>query len=168
MSRMMSDAGCCVAVALVLSTATLAQAQAVRRAPDESQAARTSKVDAITIKQTAAGPAYLKINGVKGESTARRHEGAIEIVSWSWGAGGPQSNRSGSLTINKRADASSSQLAAAAAQRRSLGRMTLTLPPAPGSDQPQVVTLHDAVVASIQPSGGSTESVSFNYTKIEF
>jgi type VI protein secretion system component Hcp len=167
MSRMMSGAGC-AALALVLSTATLAPAQTVGRAAGETQTARTSKVDAISIKQTAAGPAYLKINGVKGESTARRHEGAIEIVSWSWSAGGPQSNRSGSITIAKRVDASSSQLAAAAAQRRSLGRVTLTLPPERGSDKVQVVTLHDVVVSSIQASSGSAESVSFNYTKVEF
>jgi type VI secretion system secreted protein Hcp len=170
MSRTMSSAGCCALLALVLGTTTPLLGQTVRRDAGETPAARTSKVDAISIKQSAAGgPAYLEIDGIKGESTARRHEGAIEIVSWSWGAGGPQSNRSGSLTINKRVDGSSPQLTAAAAKRRKLGRMRLTLPPGRAGEPAQVVTLHDVLVSSIQPSGGSgTESVSFNYTKIEF
>lgn len=170
MSRTMSSAGRCALLALVLGTTTPAPAQTVRRDAGEAPAARTSKVDAISIKQTAAGgPAYLKIDGIKGESNARRHEGAIEIVSWSWGAGGPQSNRSGSLTINKRMDASSSQLTAAAATRRALGRMTVTLPPERAGEQAHVVTLHGVVVSSIQPTGDTrTESVSFNYTKVEF
>ena len=32
-----------------------------------------------------AGPAYLKIGDIKGESTGKGHEGQIEILSWSWG-----------------------------------------------------------------------------------
>lgn len=33
-----------------------------------------------------AGPAYIKLGGVEGESSEKGHEGEIEILSWSWGA----------------------------------------------------------------------------------
>jgi hypothetical protein len=36
-----------------------------------------------------AGPAYLKLGDIKGESTDKGHKDQIEILSWSWGARSP-------------------------------------------------------------------------------
>jgi type VI secretion system secreted protein Hcp len=161
----------CAAVLGAIALASPAWSQTIAAgAPRDPQAGKASKVDALTIKQTAA-VGYLKIDDIKGESPDARHKEEIEIASWSWGAsraGASAPSGPGTLTITKKVDRSSPKLAEAAAKGRRLNRMTVTLPPAREGDRPARVTLHDVAVSSVQrPGAGPMESISFNYTKIE-
>ena len=163
-----------VALALVVAVPAWSQAVATDKA-EEPEARKVSKVDAITIKQTTAAAAgYLKLGDIKGESTDDRHRNEIEVLSWSWGtsrtgaqvrpASGP-----GTLTITKAVDKSSPQLLQASTSGRKFDQMTITLPPRPG-ERARTVTLKGVVIASVQRSDSGdvpTESISFNFTKIE-
>jgi type VI secretion system secreted protein Hcp len=170
MSRTISGAGRCALVALALGAAAPVSSQTVTRDSGEAPA-RVSKVDAIAIKQTAAS-AYLKIGDIKGESSDKGHKGEIEILSWSWGSNAAQPSRGpGTLTITKRVDKSSPGLAEAVARRRKLGQVTLTLPARRQGEQTSIVTLEEVVASALQATGSdgrSTETISFNYTKVKF
>lgn len=171
MSRTISAAGRGALIALALGTAVPAASQTVTRDSRDTPAARVSKVDALTIKQTTAA-AFIKITDIKGESTDARHRDQIEILSWSWGSGAAQPPAGpGTLTVTKRVDSSSPKLAAAVAKRRKLGRITLTLPPARQGEQARMVTLDEVVASGLRATGADgagTESISFNYTKVTF
>lgn len=134
-------------------------------------------MDAITIKQStrAAVDAFLKIEGIKGEATNDKHKGEIEVLSYSWGTSAA-SGRSrppqgpGTLTITKAVDVSSPALTNASRNRRRFQQVTLTLPPSRQGETYLVVRLADVVVTAVRRSNdGSvpTESISFNYTKVE-
>lgn len=162
-----------VASAAVI-TAAPAWSQAVTGETRSDTARKISKVDAITIKQSAAvSGGYLKIGDIKGESTDGKHRDEIVVLSWSWGesqaagrsraASGP-----GTLTITKAVDKSSPKLLEAATKGRKFAQMTLTLPPRPG-ERARTVILENVVVATVERSTSEpmpTESVSFNFGRI--
>ena len=164
-----------ILVPLALVVAVPAWSQAVATDKPEPEARKVSKVEALTIKQTTTAAAgYLKLGDIKGESTDDKHKDEIEVLSWSWGtsrtgaqvrpASGP-----GTLTITKAVDKSSPQLLQASTSGRKFDQMTITLPPRPG-ERARTVTLKGVVIASVQRSGSGdvpTESISFNFTKIE-
>ena len=163
-----------VPLALVVAVPAWSQAVATDK-PAEPEARKVSKVDAITIKQkTAAAAGYLKLGDIKGESTDDRHRNEIEVLSWSWGTSrtGAQTRPTsgpGTLTITKAVDKSSPQLLQASTSGRKFDQMTVTLPPRPG-ERARTVTLRGVVIASVQRSDSGdvpTESISFNFTKIE-
>ncbi len=163
----------CLALWIAMAAPAPAESQTVTGGQRDQQAGRVSKVDALTIKQSATA-GFLKIGDIKGESTNDRHKGEIEILSWSWGASSTASrprpsSGPGTLTITKVVDASSPRLAEASRNRRRFAQMTMTLPsPAPGEST--TMTLVNVVVRSVQRSNeadGPVETISFNYERIQ-
>ena len=130
---------------------------------------------------SAASDYFLKIEGIKGESTDSVHKDWIILESFSWGctnAGartGTGAPTPKDLTVSKRLDKSSPQLMLACASGQHFPSVQFTVQGPDGSGAVTdyyVVTLSDVLVSSFQSSGGSggdrpTESVSFNYQKIE-
>ncbi|HEX6250909.1 MAG TPA: type VI secretion system tube protein Hcp [Gemmatimonadaceae bacterium] len=162
-----------VALALVVAAPASPQAVATDK-PKEPEARKVSKVDAITVKQKTMAAGYLKLGDIKGESRDDNHKNEIEVLSWSFGTSRtgvqvPPPAGPGTLTITKAVDKSSPQLLQASTSGRKFDQMTITLPPRPG-ERARTVTLRDVVIASVQRSDSGdvpTESISFNFTKID-
>jgi type VI secretion system secreted protein Hcp len=129
--------------------------------------------------------AFLKIDGIEGESQDSKHKGEIDLESFSWGAtqtgtavaggglgGGKVAMQD--LHITKQVDKASPKLMLACANGDHIKSAVLTARKA-GKDQQEFlkITLTDVLVSSYQmggtPSGSSIpmEQVSFNYSKIE-
>jgi type VI secretion system secreted protein Hcp len=134
----------------------------------------------------AAMNAYLKIEGVPGESAA--HPGWIEVNSFQWGVGrgissptGGSADREASspsvseITVTKAVDKASPKLKACVATRCHLGTVELMVRKAGGGESQayQDYVLNNAWVSrysmSSMSSGGDrpTESVSFKFAKVE-
>jgi type VI secretion system secreted protein Hcp len=133
--------------------------------------------------------AFLKIAGVPGESTDSKHEGWIEVLSFSWGvsqpssAGVPTSEKSDhqDLGITKALDKASPKLAFFCCGRTPITSATLELIWVGGANTIYLrYTLRDCIISSVKPSGAKgnvaldlsevlpMEEVSFNYGKIEW
>src|SRR5690606_6432995 len=131
---------------------------------------------------------FLKIEGIKGESTDDKHKETIEIESWSWGAtnAGATSGGGGGagkvavidFKLGKRLDKSSPLLFLRCAQGQHIPHAILTCRKTGGdgsSHDYYTITFSDILVSSYQSSaeGSSsgdpvpTEQVSFNFQKIE-
>lgn len=136
--------------------------------------------------------AYIKFDGVDGESAAPTFEKHIEVLSWSWGLSQTGSFSGGggggagkvslqdfhfTMKVNK----SSPQLFLRCAQGTHFPSVTLKLTaqsPTGGDVQYYTVTLTDVMVTSVQgdrsaPAAGSVddrpvERVSLNFAKIRF
>jgi len=128
--------------------------------------------------------AFLKIDGIKGESTDKGHSGEIEIESFSWGVGSTQSNTGtgggagkavfSDLTIVKIVDSTSPALFSTAASGKFLPAVQLTCRKAGEKQQEYlVVKLTDATVSSYREGGSRhggefpTEEIAFSFHKIE-
>ncbi|HQI00643.1 MAG TPA: type VI secretion system tube protein Hcp [Deltaproteobacteria bacterium] len=133
--------------------------------------------------------AFLKIEGIPGESTDDKHKDWIEILSFSHGlsqaASGSRSS-GGSATaercnhsdfsIVKTLDKASPKLALFCCNGSHINSVTIELCRAGGDKQKYMeYKLSDVIVSSVRPggsaSGGETlplEEVSFNYGKIEW
>ena len=133
--------------------------------------------------------AFLKIDGIPGESTDDKHKDWIEVLSYGSGLAQPTSaiaSSSGGATaqradfqdfnITKPLDKASPKLALACADGMHIKQVTLELCRA-GGDKAKYMEykLTNCVVSSHQDSGSThgadnlpTESVSFNYGKIEW
>jgi type VI secretion system secreted protein Hcp len=133
---------------------------------------------------TAGGQTFLKIEGLKGEVTQKGYVGDIAISSYSIGAGNGNigsSNTGGGagktsvhdLTITKTVDKSSPTLFAAAATGKHFSNATIILVRKAGEKPLEYlkIKMTDAIVSSYKTGSSSngrpTESVSFNFTKIE-
>jgi len=130
--------------------------------------------------------AFLKIDGIKGESTDSKHKGEINLLSYSWGvantaggvsaAGGRGAGKASpsSFAIMKRSDVASPSLFQACATGLHSKEMTVTVRKA-GGDQLEYLTYKftDVMVSSYQSNGSPggddvpIESVSFDYGKVE-
>jgi type VI secretion system Hcp family effector len=129
---------------------------------------------------------YLKIDGVKGESTDANHKDEIELASFSHGVSQPASavaSTSGGLTsgrcnhadlsVAKSVDVASPTLNQLCCTGKHLSKVELVCERADGDKRvPYLkITLSDVIVSSVQISGGGEvpmESVTFNYGKIEW
>lgn len=126
---------------------------------------------------------FLKIEGIDGESTDEGHRGEIEILSWSWGTnqmgtgGQAGSNRGGKvnfqdLSVTKAIDGTTDTLMLGHFEGKHFPTAKLTMRKAGGNPQEYyVITLKDVMISSFAQAGdGSqeTETISLNYTKIEF
>lgn len=127
---------------------------------------------------------FLKIDGIKGESTDDKHKDWMEILSFGWGVsqtasastsstGGGTSARADfqDLTITKTMDSASPLLFKACAKGDHIKEATLELCRS-GGDKLKYMEykLTDVVISSVSAGGGGgepTESVSLNYGKIE-
>ena len=130
--------------------------------------------------------AFLKLDGIKGESQDAKHKGEIDIMSFSWGAHQAGTSAIGSgagsgkvslqdLQITKKVDSSSPLLFLNCANGAHIKEGNLVVRKA-GGDQLEYlkIKLTDVLVSSYQPSGHvhggddiPTESVSLNFSKIE-
>lgn len=131
---------------------------------------------------------FLKIDGIDGESRVKGMEGAIEIMSFSWGVSNSGMASSGSgmssgrvtlsdINFMKNLDKASSKLFEYAATGKHISKATLTLvktDTASKQSQQQayyVITLIDVLISSLQQSGSTgsvpTESFSLNFAKLE-
>ncbi|SRR6266496_142869 len=131
---------------------------------------------------------FLKIDGIKGESTDAKHKGEVEIESFSWGAtnsgsfsqapgagGGTGKVSFQDFHFTKMADTSSADLLYACASGKHIKQADLTVRKA-GENQQEYykIKLSDVLVSSYQ-SGGSggnnlipTDQFSLNFAKVEF
>jgi type VI secretion system secreted protein Hcp len=132
--------------------------------------------------------AFMKIDGIPGESTDDKHKDWIEILSYSWGASQPASpSRSAGgaasaarvnvqdLSIVHALDKASPKLFLACCKGDHIKEVTLELCRATGDKQKYMqYKLTDVLVSSVHPGGSSKgsdvlplEEVAFNYGKID-
>lgn len=131
--------------------------------------------------------AFLKIEGVDGESTAKGYEKWIRIESFSWGASQSISFGSGGreagkvaitdLSLTKRVDRSSPALFLKTAKGDVVNQVELRLVRTDSKGNYEApfyqIKLDDVIISSVQTSGGAGaddrpgESISFNFSKIE-
>lgn len=130
--------------------------------------------------------AFLKIDGMPGESTDDKHKDWIEVLSYSWGAsqlasatassaGGATAERANfqDFSIVKTLDKASPKLALACADGTHIKEVTIELCRA-GGDKVKYMEykMSNCIISSVSVGGGGggepTESLTFNYGKIEW
>ena len=129
--------------------------------------------------------AFLKIDGVPGESTDDKHKDWIEILSYDWGASQPASGTASSsggastgradfqdFSVVKLLDKASPKLAVYCADGTHIKEIVLELCRAGGAKLPYMkYTMSNVIISSYSPAGGGglpSESVTFNYGKIKW
>jgi len=129
--------------------------------------------------------AFLKIDGIDGESADRTHKGEIEVESYSWGveqtgtvSGGGGAGRASPQDFHFTMGLSkaSANLMLACVKGTHFPTATLTCRKAGGSNQVEFlkIKLSDLIVSSYAPGGAGvqvdrpTEAISLNFTKVEF
>ncbi|MEW6381899.1 MAG: type VI secretion system tube protein Hcp [bacterium] len=130
--------------------------------------------------------AFLKIDGIEGESTDDKHKGWIEILSYNWGvsqtasatassSGGAASERANfqDFSVVKMLDKATPKLALACSSGQHIKEITLELCRAGGDKVPYMEYKMNEVLISSYSVGGAgggepTESLSFNYAKIQW
>lgn len=126
---------------------------------------------------------FLKLDGIKGESTDSKHKEEIDIVSWQWGVsqtgtmdrgggGGAGKANFSDLTITHTYDKASPNLALFCATGEHVKSGTLVNRKA-GKDQQEylIIKMTDILISNVSDSAGGEiphESFSLNYAKIEF
>ncbi len=121
---------------------------------------------------------YLKIDGIKGESTDAQHKGEIDVLSWSWGGVMNASGRTvvNSLVVTKLLDVSSPKLTALTTGGAGLKSQEVILSARRDLKDPVELfklDLKDARVVSIKVSGGHgdakpTEEITFAFTSATY
>ena len=125
---------------------------------------------------------FLKIGDIKGESKDSKHEGEIDVLSWSWGisnsanmalggGGGAGKANFGDLSFMHAVDKASPVLMKACAMGDHFDAATLVSRKAgKGQQDYLIVKMKEVFVTSIQPSGSSehpTESVSMTFSHVD-
>jgi type VI secretion system secreted protein Hcp len=130
--------------------------------------------------------AFLKIDGIPGESTDDKHKDWIEVLSYNWGASQPSSASASSsggasheranfqdFTIKKVLDKATPKMALACAGGDHIKSVTLELCRA-GKDKVKYMEykLTNCIISNITNAGGGegepSETLAFNYGKIEW
>ena len=133
---------------------------------------------AVPTPALAAADAFMKIEGIAGESKDAGHPGWIEIRSFSFGttnaaSAGGSGRGPGRVSIVKEVDKASPLLKQKCATDQHLPEVTLAMRKAGGDPSASAYltyVLHDAIVSSCSMSGGGErpqETLSINFTKIE-
>lgn len=132
----------------------------------------------------AAFDAFLKIEGIDGESADKDHKNEIDVLSFSFGVNNPSSGTpSGGgggrataedFTFSHLIDKASPNLFLACATGKHINRATLTLRKGGNSKgEYLVVKMDDVFISSVAPHFNKaegdlpTENVSFNYQKVD-
>ena len=126
---------------------------------------------------------FLKIDGIDGESTAHKHKGEIELLSFSWGISQPAAPTGGGgagkvnvqdFTFVKQVNSSSPQLMERCCTGQHIPNVQLTLATKGGKQQEYlVIKLTDVLVSSYQTGGGGAggavpmDQVSFSFRGID-
>jgi type VI secretion system secreted protein Hcp len=129
------------------------------------------------------GKTFLKIEGIKGESTVRDHKGEIDVVGFSFGASNPGTGATGggggagkvsisSFTITKKLDKSSPLLFKACATGEHIKKAQISLRKAGKGQQDYLeFKFTDVVISSLQqgtsPKGTPQEQLTLNFKKAE-
>jgi type VI secretion system secreted protein Hcp len=129
---------------------------------------------------------FLKIDGISGESTDDKHKDWIEVLSYGWGesqmvsrtassSGGGTAERVDmqDFSVVKSLDKASPVLALACAEGKHIKEVIIELCRAGGDKLPYMeYKLGNAIISSFSVGGGgggdATESLTFNYGKIEW
>lgn len=135
-------------------------------------------------------PIFLKLDGITGESTDHKHKDEIQLESFSWGASNAGSAGTGDkggqisfqdFSFTSKVGTQSSQLFSALVRSRPIQNGTLTVNN--GKEVETIIVLSEILVSSYkedaslpavqcdrddQNDNTPTESVSLNFTKIEF
>jgi type VI secretion system Hcp family effector len=130
---------------------------------------------------------FMKIDGIKGESTDANHKDEIEVMSFNHGVSQPRSATASTaggatagrcnhtdLTFMKELDSSSPILNAQCCVGKHIASVVMTLRRADGDKSVpyMVYKLTDVIISSVSVSGSSDavpmESVTLNYAKIEW
>jgi type VI secretion system secreted protein Hcp len=128
---------------------------------------------------------FLKIGDVKGESKDSKHEGEIDVLSWSWGVsntgsgalgGGHGAGKAnfGDLSFMHALDKSSPVLMKACAMGDHFKDATLVSRKAgKGQQDYLIVKMKEVFITSVQPSGSSEHpmesvSMSFGHVDLEY
>ena len=129
--------------------------------------------------------AFLKIDGIPGESTDDKHKDWIEVLSFSHGMSQPSSATDSSagggttervnvsdFSVVKHLDKASPKLAELCCTGKHIATVTLELNRAGGDKLKYMeVKMEQVVIAGVSPAGGPdfpTESVSLNYGNIKW
>ncbi|RNC70119.1 MAG: type VI secretion system tube protein Hcp [Desulfuromonadales bacterium] len=128
---------------------------------------------------------FIKIDGIKGESTDDKHKDEIDVLAWSWGmsqsgttgtggGGGAGKVSFKNLTITKRTDRASPSLMLACSNGKHIKEATLTVrKPAEVSLEFVRLKLSDIIVSSLDDctcgdESFITEQVTLNFSKVQF
>ncbi len=128
---------------------------------------------------------FIKIDGIKGESTDDKHKDEIDVLSWSWGmaqSGTQQPGGGGGagkvsfkgLSIIKRTDRATPSLMLACSNGKHIKDATLTVRKAGESPIEFVrMKLNDILVSSLDDATCGdepfiTEQVTLNFAKVQF
>jgi type VI secretion system secreted protein Hcp len=133
-----------------------------------------------------ASDAFLKIDGISGESTDEKHKDWIEILSFTHGISQPSSAASGTggrtgarvnmsdFSVMKVVDKASPYLAQACCDGRHLKEVKVEFCEASGDKHIYMVyTMENVIISGLQPSGSKgddkpLENVTFNFGKIKW
>jgi type VI secretion system secreted protein Hcp len=128
----------------------------------------------------------LEIDGIKGESTDKKHPGNIEIESFSWGATNTGAHSTGTgggagkvsyqdIHFTTRVNKASPLLMLACASGQHIKKATLTVRKQGGDQQEYYTLAMEELLVSSYQSGGSeggnavpVDQFSLNFTKIKF
>jgi type VI secretion system secreted protein Hcp len=125
---------------------------------------------------------FLKIDGIDGESTDKKHANEIDVMSWSWGMSQSGSIGSGGgggagkvtvhdLSFTHRIDKATPKLLTTCASGKHIKDATLTVRN-PGGDDYYKIKLTDVLCTEMNQAGANnndlpTEQISLNFAKIE-
>jgi type VI secretion system secreted protein Hcp len=131
--------------------------------------------------------AFLKIEGIEGDSTDRVHKGEIDLQSFSWGETNATTSPKGGGSAGRvsmqdfhftmQVSSASPKLMAACASGKHFPRATLTCRKAGGQQEFMKIKLTDILVSSYATDGTTsgetvpplpTDQISLNFAKIEF
>ena len=127
---------------------------------------------------------FLKIDGIEGESKDSKHKNEIDILSWSWGCsqsggmaygggGGAGKVSMQDFHFTMRCNKATPHLIFACASGKHIPKALLTVRKAGGKQEEFLkYSFTDLLISSYQTGGSDgmdvpTESVSFNYTKVQ-
>ena len=126
---------------------------------------------------------FLKVDGIKGESTDINHKDEIEVLSWSWGVtqtsgssvgGGASSGKPSisELVVGKLVDKASPDLFRSCLTGKHIKNVELSERRAgAGKNDFLTITLKDAIISGVHDSSGGeaarpTESISIAFAKV--
>jgi type VI secretion system secreted protein Hcp len=128
---------------------------------------------------------FMKIDGIQGESKDAKHEGQIDVLSWSWGASQTGTSSAGGgggagkvhvtdLTFTKRVDKASTALILDCCNGKHHKDATLTVRKAGEKPLEYLqIKLADVLVSSVHEGGAHssdilpTENITLNFAKFE-
>jgi type VI secretion system secreted protein Hcp len=125
---------------------------------------------------------FLLIGDIKGESKDSKHEGEIDVLSWSWGLSNPVTGQTGGglgagkanfsdISFMHAVDKASAALMTACAMGNHYDTATLVSRKAgKGQQEYMIVKMKEVFVTSVQQSGSSehpTESVSLAFSHVD-